>query len=172
MFVVLERRIKMPEFTVGDWIIDGKKLCDTMEPTDRGLHQGMSLAEIKAKKVPGKTAIPYGRYKIKMTYSPKYKRMMPLITPVIGFDGVRVHSGNSSKDSLACVLLGEHNIPDTIDFSKCKVKIDEDGWVFEPPVLTEKDKEKMNWISNSRMNVQIFEKLLTQAGGECDFEVR
>jgi len=109
MKVVLDRRIKMSEFTVGDWIIDGKKLCDSMEDCDRGLHQGMSLDEIKKKKVYGETAIPAGHYKIKMTYSPKYKRAMPHVMNVKGFSGIRIHSGNTAKDSLGCILLGKND---------------------------------------------------------------
>lgn len=170
MKVVLDRRIKMSEFTVGDWIIDGKKLCDSMEDCDRGLHQGMSLDEIKAKKVYGETAIPAGHYKIKMTYSPKYKRMMPQVMDVPGFTGIRVHSGNSSKDSLGCILLGEHKPPRLNCTEKGRYDR-ERGWI-DPIKFTDKELREMNWVSNSRANVQLFEQLLIKAGGECDLEVK
>ena len=173
MKVVLRRRIKGPNFTIGDWIIDGKQLCDTLEDKDRDLFQSMSLAEIKERKVYGETAIPVGKYKIKMTYSPKYKRMMPQVLDVKGSDGIRVHSGNSVKDTLGCVLLGEHKAPD-LNCGHGEEKIDLYGdtyYIFKPIVFTEKDLAKWGWISNSRVNCDIFYKLLEQAGGECDFEV-
>lgn len=175
MQVVLRRRIKGPNFTIGDWIIDDKKLCDTLEDKDRDLFQSMSLAEIKERKVYGETAIPCGKYKIKMTYSPKYKRMMPQVLDVKGSDGIRVHSGNSVKDTLGCVLLGEHKIPDSLNCMKDKEpKVDLYGdtyYIFYPVQFTQKDLEKWGWISNSRTNCDIFYKLLEKAGGECDFEV-
>lgn len=57
-------------------------------------------------KVPGETAIPAGRYRLAMTYSPKFQRVMPEVLDVPGFDGIRIHAGNSQADTQGCLLLG------------------------------------------------------------------
>lgn len=106
--VILERAWRRETYTVGKVIIDGKRFCESMEDKDRGLTQGMSDEEIKRVKVYGETAIPTGVYTVKMTYSPKYKRNMPEVLDVPGFSGIRIHSGNTAKDSLGCILLGRN----------------------------------------------------------------
>ena len=85
---------------------DGRNYCSCLEDEDRGLTSEMSVDEIMKKKVYGKTAIPTGRYKVTMSYSPKFKKDMPLINAVKGFTGIRMHSGNTAEDSLGCLLFG------------------------------------------------------------------
>ncbi len=102
------RKYKKQNYTLGRLYIDGQYFCDTLEDTDRGLTSDMPLEEIKKKKIYGKTAIPSGLYTILYTYSPKYKRLMPLVDNVKGFSGIRIHSGNSAEDSLGCILLGKN----------------------------------------------------------------
>ena len=108
MKVLLNRRWKKSEYTIGEWIVDGVKICNVLENPDRGLRQDMSLTEIKKRKVPKNTAIPTGHYIIKMTYSPRFKCMMPQILDVIGFSGIRVHSGNWVYQTDGCPLLGDN----------------------------------------------------------------
>ena len=108
MDLKLIRKYKKQNYTIGKLYINGTYFCDTLEDTDRGLSSDMPLEEIKKKKVYGSTAIPSGVYKVLYTYSPKFKRMLPLINNVKGFDGIRVHSGNTEKDSLGCILLGKN----------------------------------------------------------------
>lgn len=85
---------------------DGKKFCNALEDEDRGLTSDMTVDQILANKVYGKTAIPTGRYKITMSWSPKFKKDMPLVNAVKGFTGIRLHSGNSAEDSFGCILFG------------------------------------------------------------------
>ena len=66
----------------------------------------MSLAEIKAVKVYGETCIPYGTYKVELSYSPKFKKIMPAILDVKGFTGVRMHNGADKNSTLGCILVG------------------------------------------------------------------
>lgn len=106
MEAVLERKWPKSEYTIGVFSVDGKKLCNSLEDCDRGLQQWMSVAEIENAKVYGETAIPRGKYKVTMDYSPKYKRMMPHVMNVKGFSGIRIHSGNTAADSLGCIILG------------------------------------------------------------------
>ena len=56
----------------------------------------------------GMTAIPVGIYVVQLTYSQKYKKILPLITNVKGYSGIRMHSGNTSKDTEGCVLVGKN----------------------------------------------------------------
>lgn len=53
-------------------------------------------------------AIPAGRYCIKNSISPKFKRELPLVysAKVPANRGIRMHVGNSVKDSSGCVLVG------------------------------------------------------------------
>lgn len=85
------------DYTLGQLFVDGQYLCDTLEPP------------IREVKVPGKTAIPFGEYQVLVTWSPKFKRRLPLIKNVPNFEGVRIHCGNSLKDTAGCVLVGEWN---------------------------------------------------------------
>jgi len=51
--------------------------------------------------------IPAGKYKLAMTYSPKFKKLMPEILNVPNRTGIRIHSGNIPEDSDGCILVGE-----------------------------------------------------------------
>lgn len=108
MKLELVRIANRPTYCIGKLYIDGVWFCDTIEDTDRGLDDSMSVDEILKKKIKGETAIPTGVYKIEITYSPKYKRMMPLLIGVKGYSGVRIHSGNTSKDTEGCLLVGRN----------------------------------------------------------------
>lgn len=108
MEILLERAWKRDTYTIGMVTIDGERFCESIEDTDRGLHQDMTEKEIAKVKVYGETAIPAGVYTVKMTYSQKYKRKMPEVLNVPGYSGIRIHSGNTAEDSLGCILLGRN----------------------------------------------------------------
>lgn len=57
-------------------------------------------------KVYGETAIPAGRYQVKLTRSPRFGRDLPLLLGVPGFDGIRIHTGNDASDTEGCLLPG------------------------------------------------------------------
>ena len=95
-------------YCIGKLYIDGKYFCDTLEDVDRGLDDAMDEQTIKKLKVKGETAIPTGIYQVLLTYSPKYKRIMPLINNVKGYSGIRIHSGNTDKDTEGCLLVGKN----------------------------------------------------------------
>lgn len=120
MKIKIQRRYKGPDYTIGSLFINGIYECDTIEDVDRGLTDSMSVEEIKAKKIYGKTAIPTGTYKIDMnTVSPKFKDRswakfcggkLPRLLNVKGFEGVLIHVGNKAADSLGCILVGDNKI--------------------------------------------------------------
>lgn len=108
MKIKLVRIALKDTYTIGKLYVDGVYFCDTIEDTDRGLDDSMTVSEILKRKIKGQTAIPTGHYKIEITYSPKYKRMMPLILNVKGYSGIRIHSGNTSKDTEGCLIVGKN----------------------------------------------------------------
>lgn len=106
MDLKLKRIFRGDKYTIGHLYIDGDYYCDVLEDVDRGLTDDMSEEEIKRIKIYGKTAIPTGRYKVEVTYSPKFKRYLPILLNVKGFTGIRIHSGNTPEDTLGCLLVG------------------------------------------------------------------
>lgn len=106
MDLKLKRIFRGDKYTIGHLYIDGNYWSDVLEDVDRGLTDDMTEEQIKKIKVYGKTAVPTGRYKIEVTYSPKFKRYLPILLNVKGFSGIRVHSGNTAEDTLGCLLVG------------------------------------------------------------------
>lgn len=96
----LQRNVFDDEFTLGELLRDGKHFAFTCEDTDRELEKG-------GVKVPGKSAIPRGKYRLTATMSNRFKKILPLVEGVPGFSGVRIHGGNTSKDTEGCPLIGE-----------------------------------------------------------------
>lgn len=97
---------------------DGKAWCSCLEDEDRGLTQDMPPAEIKRRKIKGQTAIPSGVYNVVVTYSPRFRRNMPLVENVPGFDGIRLHSGNDASDTEGCLLWGENTVVGKVQNSR------------------------------------------------------
>ena len=106
-------------------IIAGEHFAWTLEDKDRGLKQSDSLLTIKAKKIFGKTAIPTGKYEVILSYSNRFKKVMPLLLDVKGFDGVRIHGGNTDADTLGCPLIGEVKVSNGLGIAQCR-KVNED----------------------------------------------
>ena len=108
MEITVERRWKRDGYTIGVLYVNGKRYCNTLEDIDRGLSSDMAVGDIFKVKVHGQTAIPTGRYEVRMTYSPRFKRQLPLLVDVPAYEGVRIHSGNTAADTEGCILVGEN----------------------------------------------------------------
>lgn len=96
MLVEVKRICKTPYYTIGKMSVDGKYFCDVLEDC------------IRKVKIYGKTAIPAGTYEVVITYSNRFKKLMPLLLNVQGFEGVRIHSGNTAEDTSGCLLVGRN----------------------------------------------------------------
>ena len=118
MEIVIYRKYRKADYTIGIMYIDGVRFCNTLEDTDRGLMQSMSAGEILNAKIAGRTAIPVGDYKLMRTYSPRFKKNVPQILNVKGFTGVRIHAGNTAKDTEGCPLVGDNTIKGALTNSR------------------------------------------------------
>ena len=123
MELKLIRKYRCSNYCIDKLYINNEYFSDALEDSDRGLTDTMSLEEIKKIKIKGNTCIPYGTYNITITYSPRFKKNLPLLNNVKGFDGIRIHSGNKPQDTEGCLLPG---------FNKVK------GQVIDSRVTTDK----------------------------------
>lgn len=96
MELTLNRIFLGSSATIGELLVNDKYLCDALE--DRVRPEG--------EKIYGKTAIPEGTYEMVLSYSPRFKKILPEILNVPNFTGIRIHCGNSSADSSGCILVG------------------------------------------------------------------
>ena len=102
MNIELKRIIGTKGFTEGRLYIDGVFECYTIEDEDRNL-------ESNGKKIQDATAIPKGKYNVTISMSNRFKKFLIEILNVDGFTGIRMHSGNSSKDTEGCIIVGSIN---------------------------------------------------------------
>lgn len=123
MELKLNRIFLSSSATIGELWANNTHLCDTLE--DRVRPEG--------EKIYGKTAIPEGIYEMVLSYSPRFKKILPEILNVPNFTGIRIHCGNSSADSSGCILVGT--------------------W----------DGEKEDWISDSKIAFNELMSLLQKA---------
>ena len=132
MILTLVRNIKesTKDYTIGELYVQEEdkltqtyKVCDTIEDAFRLLPKtcpntpkGKSC-ECK-EKVYGKTCIPNGTYTVVLSYSNRFKRVLPELLDVPHFLGIRIHSGNSSKDTEGCIILGTKSKGDWVTASR------------------------------------------------------
>lgn len=134
----LDRIFRTNNYTIGELYVDGIYQCDTLEDPVRPLPEvcpdtPKGIACKCKEKVYGDTAVPAGTYEVKLSYSNRFKRVMPEILNVPHFLGIRIHSLNTSSETEGCVGVGT--------------------W----------DGVTDNWISNSRAAYDKLFKLLKEA---------
>lgn len=88
--------------TIGDLLVDDVHVGYTLEDAVR--PDGVKIAGI--------TAIPAGLYRMRLTKSKRFGRVLPLIIGVPGFVGVRIHRGNDDGDTSGCILIAENRHDD------------------------------------------------------------
>ena len=86
--MILIRDSVVGDAVLGSLYVGGVKVCETLENKTK--------------------LIPCGEYSLNVSKSPKFGRMLPLIynDKVPMHRGIRMHVGNSVKDSSGCVLVG------------------------------------------------------------------
>lgn len=128
MIIELNTIFKGDKYTISKLYIDGKYYCDTIEDAVRDLplecpytSRGQSCR--CNEKIYSETAIPAGTYKVIVTMSNKFGRELPLLADVPHFLGIRIHRGNTSKDSSGCIIVGENKVKGTV-INSTKYEID------------------------------------------------
>jgi hypothetical protein len=111
MKIKLKRDVFSDTFTLGSLFVNWNLIGFTCEDADRKLEEGGG-------KIYGKTAIPRGMYKVTLSFSHRFQKVMPEILSVPGYTGVRIHGGNTHEDTLGCPLLG--SVRTQTGVAKCK----------------------------------------------------
>jgi hypothetical protein len=118
--------------TIGRLSVDGLFLCYTLEDEvrepntkqDGHPYPYISVSDwVASWKIQNKTAIPRGRYRVVVNFSPHFQKELPELCDVPGFSGVRIHSGNSAADTEGCILVGLTTEANLIYHSKDAFKL-------------------------------------------------
>lgn len=106
MELKLKRIAYRDKYTIGRLFIDGEYFCDTLEDIPREV------------KIINETCVPKGVYKVIINLSNRFKRLMPLLLNVPGFDGIRIHNGVNQNNTSGCILVGKNTIIGQLTDSK------------------------------------------------------
>lgn len=107
MDLQLQRQPSANGCTIGELFVDGVHECWTLEDVVRDGH-----------KIAHETAIPPGTYRVIVTMSARFGRILPLVCDVPDFDGIRIHAGNTAADTSGCILVGQSRETVSIDGSR------------------------------------------------------
>ena len=118
MKLELKRTFLGDKYTIGSLFINDILFCNTLEDTVRDLNKDGDLNDAGEGKVYGQTAIPYGTYEVVITYSNRFKKQLPLLENVKGFEGIRIHPGNTKEDTHGCILVGVNSKKGMVTESK------------------------------------------------------
>ena len=110
MNIEVHRRKSSSLSTLSEVYVDGELVCFALEDPVRE-KPGVPVEEWKVK---GETAIPAGRYLVKIQWSPRFTRMLPRLQEVPGFQGVLIHPGNYPRDTEGCILPGTQIAGDAV----------------------------------------------------------
>lgn len=108
--IKVKRDIYTKKSTIGKLYVNDKFICDTLEDVCRDLNKDGDLNDVGETKIYGETAIPAGTYKMIINISPRFKKLLPRLLNVAGFDGVLIHSGNIPAETHGCLLVGTRGL--------------------------------------------------------------
>lgn len=141
MEIVLQRNTYTNDSTIGELTFGDKKVF-TLEDKVRDINKDGDLDDKGEAKVYGETAIPCGTYQIVITYSNRFKKPLPLLMNVKGFEGIRIHPGNTKVDTHGCILLGLNKQSNMITDSRSAMSI------------------FMSWLSKTSKKDKIYIKII------------
>ena len=123
--------------------------CDTLEPTALELKTKVSKEAVLRSPTKAQSlkpfAIPEGRYAVVITYSPKFKQWLPVLLGGPDFNhlfkGIRIHAGNTAKDTQGCILVGRNQLVGQVLESR--------KWLYElkMKIVEAKDKGEPVWLT-------------------------
>lgn len=107
MKIKVIRRWYSRRATLGELYLDGEFFCHTLEDKDRRLEQAADVGQMMARKIPGETCIPRGKYNLGITFSNRFQKYTPELHDVPCFEYIRIHPGNTHENTEGCILVGE-----------------------------------------------------------------
>lgn len=105
MNIKLIRKYPASDCVIGELYVNNQFECYTCEDIERPV------------KIAGVTAIPRGIYEVVITYSDRFKRLLPLLMNVPNYEGVRIHPGNTAADTEGCILPGSGKTQNSVTHS-------------------------------------------------------
>lgn len=161
MELILTRIAKRKTYTIGrlaivepvlDEYLAGTKevyFCDTLEPTALELKTTVSKEDVLRSPKKAESlkpfAIPEGRYAVVISWSPKFKAWLPVLLGGPDFNhlfkGIRIHAGNTAKDTAGCILVGKNKLVGQV--------VDSRIWVhrLKQKIVEAKDRGEAVWIT-------------------------
>lgn len=122
-------------FTPGRMYVNGLHFGFTCEDEDRHLET-VGIKE----KIHGRTAISRGTFPLEVTFSSRFKRELPYVAGVPGFEGIRIHGGNRAEDSLGCILLGQ--VRTATGIAQCAATVNR----LIAMIKAAEDKRELSWL--------------------------
>lgn len=106
MIVTQKRYLFGDDFTLSHLYIDGI-LFGQCPYTLEDVVREVIDKPVSEWKIPAETAIPVGKYRVVIDMSKRFGKRMMHVLDVPGFEGIRVHSGNTSHDTEGCLITGK-----------------------------------------------------------------
>lgn len=106
MLIAQKRYLFGDDFTLSRLYVDGD-LFGQCPYTLEDVVREVPGKPVKDWKVPAETAIPVGKYRVVIDMSKRFGKRMMHVLDVPGFEGIRIHSGNTSHDTEGCLITGK-----------------------------------------------------------------
>lgn len=111
--ITLQRTALDRNVTRGFLYLNGKEYAPTIEPAP-AWKRG---------------AIPAGRYKVRVTYSPRFRKMLPILENVPDFSGIRIHGGTRAEHTEGCICVPLAKMPTLKQWITEKTANDEEVYI-------------------------------------------
>lgn len=165
MELLLKRTIQKDNAILGELFVNNFFFCYTLEDVIRDV------------KIKHETCISSGRYEMILSVSNKFKVLLPLLLNVPEFEGIRIHAGNTNKDTSGCILVGTKIKGDSILNSRIalnklmsvltvlpkkeKIYITIENPIIEEPIEEINEVEIIE-VSQPPLEIEIPEKVIKQ----------